>query len=92
MSESEFEQLNCIDYIIPELNFIDNIPDEIVIKIFSLLPIQDLVSAALACRRFHQLSLNEKLWVKFNASEKDLPVQFIARILHRGAKFLRYEQ
>ena len=58
MSESELNDLKYIDYI-PELNFIDNVPDEIIIKVFSYLPIQDLGSAALVSHRFHHLSLNE---------------------------------
>lgn len=74
--------------IIEDINCMSLVPDEIVVKIFSYVPIQDLGCVTQVSRRFHQLSQNESLWVKFNASEKTLPVQFLGYILHRGTKFL----
>ena len=74
--------------IIEDINCMSLVPDEIVVKIFSYVPIQDLGCVTQVSKRFHQLSQNESLWVKFNASEKTLPIQFLGFILHRGTKFL----
>ena len=75
--------------IIEDINCMSLVPDEIVVKIFSYVPIQWLLGCVTqVSKRFHQLSQNESLWVKFNASEKTLPVQFLGYILQRGTKYL----
>ncbi|XP_061633660.1 S-phase kinase-associated protein 2-like isoform X7 [Phyllopteryx taeniolatus] len=40
----------------------DHLQDELILRIFFLLPLRDLVRTSVACRRWHRLAFDESLW------------------------------
>ncbi|XP_061633674.1 S-phase kinase-associated protein 2-like isoform X2 [Phyllopteryx taeniolatus] len=40
----------------------DHLQDELILRIFFLLPLRDLVRTSVACRRWHRLAFDQSLW------------------------------
>lgn len=58
-SQHPFNQLNN------NLKDIQTLPDEIILRIFSFLPLLDLNYVGMTCKRFKNISQDQSLWTKF---------------------------
>ena len=66
-------------------------PDEILLKIFSLLHFVNLGNTAQVSKRWKKLSQDEFLWSKINVSSKAVPAEFIGKCLKNGCKYLNLD-
>jgi hypothetical protein len=73
---------------------IDDLPDEILLELFKLIPIKDVVhSVSLTCRRWREVALESALWRVY--TQQKFPYQFkrdLPRIVQGGDGFLKYYQ
>ena len=71
-----------------EETLFDHLPDEIQLKIFKFLGIEDIINCAQVSRRTKKKSCNdESIWEKINLCNKVVPSQFIDHILQKGCKY-----
>ena len=70
------------------MNFIEKLPDEIILKIFKELKFKELGQCAQVCKKFRHISQDESLWQKINLYEKKVTPEFIALILKQKTKYL----
>ena len=61
--------------------FLDNLPNEVLLKVFTYLNIRDLGYCAQVSRRLGDISIDESLWQKINVFNKVVPTGFIQHIL-----------
>ena len=54
-------------------SFMDNISDEILLKIFSFLDIEDLIRCTQVSKRFYRIANDSYLWSAVNVSGKAVP-------------------
>ena len=66
----------------------ENLPNEVILKVWSFLTIRDLGNCAQVSKRFKNICSDESLWKKINLSDKIVPTVFIEKILARGCEFL----
>ena len=67
---------------------IEALPDEILMKIFSQLPLVNFGNTAKVSKRWKRLSEDESLWSKINVSFSAIPATFIEKCLKNGCKYL----
>ena len=65
---------------------IEELPDEIMMEIFSMLSIKEICCSARVCQRWKILSEDKSLWCKINLSDKKVPVEFIEKLLKQGCR------
>ena len=70
------------------MNFIEKLPDEIILKIFKELKFKELGQCTQVCKKFRHISQDESLWQKINLYEKRVTPEFIAHILKQKTKYL----
>ena len=70
------------------MNFIEKLPDEIILKIFKELKLKELGQCAQVCKKFRHITQDESLWQKINLYEKKVTPEFIAHILKQKTKYL----
>jgi len=68
--------------------FLDNLPNEVLLKVFTYLNIRDLGYCAQVSKRLGDISIDESLWQKINVFNKVVPTGFIQHILKRGCQYL----
>ena len=61
--------------------FLDNLPNEVLLKVFTYLNIRDLGFCAQVSTRLRDISIDESLWQKINVFNKVVPTGFIQHIL-----------
>ena len=61
--------------------FLDNLPNEVLLKVFTYLNIRDLGYCAQVSTRLRDISIDESLWQKINVFNKVVPTGFIQHIL-----------
>ena len=71
----------------------EKIPNEILLKIFSYLEVQDLGRCATVCKEFHEIAYDRGLWQKLpiNLAGKRVPVEFVQHIMKHGAGYLNLD-
>uniref|UniRef100_A0A8D2J3D1 S-phase kinase-associated protein 2 n=2 Tax=Varanus komodoensis TaxID=61221 RepID=A0A8D2J3D1_VARKO len=62
----------------------DALPDELLLGIFSYLPLIDLLKVSQVCRRWHRLSVDESLWQTLDLAGKILLPGVIGQLLPLG--------
>ncbi|XP_038600245.1 S-phase kinase-associated protein 2 [Tachyglossus aculeatus] len=67
----------------------DTLPDELLLEIFSYLPLHDLLKISQTCKRWHRLSLDESLWQTLDLSGKNLLPGVTGRLLAVGVVAFR---
>ncbi|NWS55192.1 SKP2 protein, partial [Chunga burmeisteri] len=67
----------------------DALPDELLLAIFTYLPLNDLVKVSLICKRWHRLSFDESLWQTLDLSGRSLPPGVIGQLLPAGVTVFR---
>ena len=71
----------------------EKIPNEILLKIFSYLEIQDLGRCAKVSKKFHEIAYEKVLWQKLavNLAGKRVPVEFLQHIMKHGIAYLNLD-
>ena len=67
---------------------IEGLPDEIILKILSLLDIKGVLQCGQVSRRLRNISNDQSLWSKLNLSEKQIPYDFIEKAVQNGCEYL----
>ena len=67
---------------------LDNLPDEIILEIFSNLQIPGLISCGEVSKRIRRIADDETLWQKINLSNKMVPKRFLEGLLATNCKYL----
>ena len=84
---SSSKQPKLTDLIVDETLF-DHLPDEVQLKIFKLLEIEDLMHCSQVSKRLRKICQDETIMKKVNLYEKVVPSEFIAHILEYGCKYI----
>ena len=71
-----------------EETLFDHLPDEVQLKIFKFLEIEDLMHCAQVSKRVRRICQDESIVKKVNLYEKVVPSAFIAHILEGGCKYI----
>ena len=71
---------------------LEELPDEIVLKILSYLNITHLICCSQLSKRFAAICLDESLWQKINLYKSCVPSSFISKILNNGCKYISLDQ
>ena len=66
-----------------------DLPDEIILRIFTHLEFYDNASASQVCLRWKSLSEDQSIWQKINLSGRQVPAKFIRKALRHGCQYLR---
>ena len=66
----------------------EGLPDEILLKIFSLLDIKGVLRCGQVSNRLRDISNDQSLWLKLNLSEREVPFDFIAKAVENGCEYL----
>ena len=81
--------------ILPDLTreetLLDDLPDEVQLKIFKFLGIEDIVHCAQVSKRARRICNDESIWEKINLYNKVVPSDFINQILQKGCKYINLE-
>jgi hypothetical protein len=72
---------------LPSAGF-EDMPDEIVLQIFTHLEFYDNASSSQVCKRWKLLSEDPSLWQKINLSGRQVPAKFIEKALRHGCQYL----
>ena len=69
--------------------YLDGLPAEVLLKIFTFLDIKDLYRCIEVSKRIRSIGLDESLWQKINLNlNLKIPSIFITDILSKGCKYL----
>ena len=68
--------------------YLDDLPDEILLKIFQHLNMKEIVYCAQMSKRIRTISHDESLWQKINLYQRKVRVEFVEQILSNGCKYL----
>ncbi|XP_030048899.1 S-phase kinase-associated protein 2 [Microcaecilia unicolor] len=60
------------------------LPDELLLGIFSYLPLSDLLKVSNVCKRWHRLSFDESLWYSLDVTGRTLLPGVLGRVLSTG--------
>ena len=66
----------------------EDLPDEIILQIFTHLEFYDNASASQVCIRWKSLSEDQSIWQKINLSGRQVPAKFIQKALRHGCQYL----
>ena len=67
---------------------LEDLPDELQLKIFSHLCIKDLVRCVQVSKRTRRICLDESIWEKINLCKKNVHADLLRFILDNGCKYL----
>lgn len=67
----------------------DHLPDELLLKIFSCLPLQDLLKMSSVCKRWHRLAFDESLWYSVDLEGLTHMGPALQQVLKTGVRRLR---
>ena len=67
---------------------LEDLPDEIILTIFSFLDKKDLNLASLVSKRTYNISQDCSLWLKINFYKKKLTTALLEKVLINGCKYL----
>ena len=74
------------------LSVIENLPDEILLKICMYLGLKDLGRCLQVSKRFRKISKDKKLWQRITLFRKKVPIEFIGQALNFGLKHLSVKE
>ena len=66
----------------------EGLPDEIILKIFSLLDIKGVLHCGQVSKRLRDISNDQGLWSKLNLSGREVPYDFIKKAIQNGCEYL----
>ncbi|XP_037121753.1 S-phase kinase-associated protein 2 isoform X1 [Syngnathus acus] len=67
----------------------DHFPDELILRILILLPLQDLLKTSVICRRWHRLAFDESLWQSVDLEGVSNMGLALQQVLKTGVRRLR---
>ena len=67
---------------------LEGLPDEVLLKIFSLLDIKGVLQCGQVSNRLRNISNDQSLWLKLNLSEREVPFDFIVKAVENGCEYL----
>ena len=67
---------------------LQDMPDEIVLKIFTYLRIQNILKMCQTSKRFGAICQEDSLWQRLYFSGKKVPTEFVHKLLEKGCKTL----
>ena len=67
---------------------LEGLPDEIILKIFSLLDIKGVLKCGQVSKRLRDISNDQCLWLKLNLSDREVPYGFIEKAVKNGCEYL----
>uniref|UniRef100_A0AAX7SV49 F-box domain-containing protein n=1 Tax=Astatotilapia calliptera TaxID=8154 RepID=A0AAX7SV49_ASTCA len=67
----------------------DQLPDEVVLRIFFCLPLQDLVRISVVCKRWQRLAFDESLWHSVDLEGMTHTALALQQVLRTGIRRLR---
>lgn len=70
----------------------EDLPDEVILKVFSNLNIRDIVSCGHVSKRFRAISHVKSLWQKINMSNLKVSSKFLEMILNNGCTDLNLQK
>ena len=73
-----------------KLSFVvlDDMPDEIILKIFTFLDIREIFKCGQVSQRIRAISNDESLWLKLNFYEGHVPYELLEKAEENGCKYL----
>ena len=73
-----------------KLSFVelDDMPDEIILKIFTFLDIKEILKCGQVSQRIRAISNDESLWLQLNFFEGHVPYGLIEKAVENGCKYL----
>ena len=73
-----------------KLSFVelDDMPDEIMLKIFTFLDIREILKCGQVSQRIRAISNDESLWLKLNFYEGHVPYELLEKAVENGCKYL----
>ena len=67
---------------------LEDIPNEILLEIFSLLDIKGVLQCGQVSKRLRAISNDQSLWLKLNIFERKVPFDFIEKAIQNGCEYL----
>ena len=67
---------------------LENLPDEILLKVLRNLEIKDLIRCSQLSKKVRRICHDEVLWERLNLCKKRIPTEFLQLILKNGCKYL----
>ena len=67
---------------------LEDLPDEILLEIFSLLDIKGVLQCGQVSKRLRAISNDQCLWLKLNLSGREVPYGFIEKAIQNGCEYL----
>uniref|UniRef100_A0A8C7ZHN0 S-phase kinase-associated protein 2 n=1 Tax=Oryzias sinensis TaxID=183150 RepID=A0A8C7ZHN0_9TELE len=67
----------------------DHLPDELLLRIYFYLPLQDLLRVSLVCKRWHRLAFDESLWQSVDLQGLTNMGPALQQVLRTGVRRLR---
>ena len=86
---SFFEKLHIV---VGTKSIIENLPEEILLKIFAFLEPEDLVRCLQVSKSFRRISKDEGLWQKLKIKNEKIPAKLIFQVLGYGLRQLSIER
>merc|ERR1711936_581441 len=77
----EVEILNCCTRVAVTENFIENLPEEVLHKVFAKLPLKALANAAAVCSQWRRICEWPGFWAKLRLSVKPANLQAFPQVL-----------
>ena len=73
-----------------KLSFVelDDMPDEIILKIFTFLDIREILKCGQVSRRIQGISNDESLWLQLNFFKGHVPYGLLERAVQNGYRYL----
>ena len=68
--------------------YLQDLPDELILKVLSYSKPKDLISSGQVSKRLRSISYDNSLWQRVNLSEKIVKADFLELILNKGCKSL----
>ena len=72
-----------------EMKSLEDLPEEIILKILGQVNIRDLFRCSFVNKKFREIAHDKSLWEKMNlGSNVDVPAELFAKILEKGCEYL----
>ena len=71
---------------------VEELPNEILVKIFAHLSLRDLGRCSQVSHRFRHISRDDSMWQKINVYGKKVPVELIEQLFAIGTKYLSLQE
>ena len=68
--------------------YFEDLPDEILLKIFQYLNMKEIVYCAQMSKRIRKITHDQSLWQKINLYQRKVKAEFVEQILSNGCKYL----